>query len=55
MKITCTQLEKDWLIDALMNTETPCFFETTGTYINCENCKKCLNEKIEWEIKDGEL
>lgn len=53
MKITCTQEEKEWLIESLMTAETICIF-ADGDYNGCGECRECLNEKIEWEIKGGE-
>ena len=55
MKIICTQEEKEWLIEAIMNSDSHCFFVEDYSYMNCgDNCKDCLYKKIEWEIKGGE-
>ena len=41
MKITCTELEKEWVLKK-------------GNLIRCSpsnDCNKCLEDNIEWEIK----
>lgn len=54
MKIICTQEEKEWLIEAIMNSDEHCFFVEDHSYMNCgDNCRDCLCKKIEWEIKGG--
>lgn len=53
MKITCTQEEKEWLVESLMTSEPLCIFADED-FNRCGGCHECLDEKIEWEIEDGE-
>ena len=51
MNITCTQDEKERLILAIMNSEY-CVF--VGETPNCPNdCGKCIEKCVEWEITGG--
>ena len=53
MKIICTQEEKEQLIMvAICSSQCP-FAETKDH--NCDgslNCRKCIEEGLEWEIKE---
>ena len=53
MKITCTQAEKDWLVECLMTSEPICIF-ADDEFTGCGSCTECLDKQIEWEIEDGE-
>ena len=49
MKITCTNAEKEHFITRAC-VANECYFP-----FKCiDNCKKCLEEKIEWEVTDDE-
>lgn len=49
MKIICTESEKRAVINALADTSA-CY----GTKDCDGNCKECVENYIEWDIKDGE-
>ena len=49
MKIICTESEKQAVINALADTPA-CY----GTGDCNGNCKECVENYIEWEIKDGD-
>ena len=49
MKITCTQEEKDFLIDSYLNNRD-CACQNKSY----EDCYKCIEVSIEWQIEDGE-
>ena len=49
IEIKCTQQEKEKIIDALAYHNTKCIFEI-GT-CECDNCRKCLDKRIEWTIR----
>ena len=57
MKISCTNEEKETLTESIVESSM-CPFPL---YINCrtwlcnrEDCIKCVNKNIEWEIRDGD-
>ena len=57
MKITCTQDEKEMVVISMACSEHCPFDKTesvvcTGGYH--ENCRKCIEANVEWEIEDGE-
>lgn len=56
MKIVCTQEEKEMLIESIVkSTLCPLLASIDCPVEICQRqqCTKCMNEKIEWEIKDG--
>ena len=57
MKIICTKAEMDNFIECIVKSSL-CPFDGS---VDCpveicrrEQCMKCANEKIKWEIEDGE-
>ena len=51
MKIECTQEEKDNLIHAICVSDKPaCPFTVCGRF----GCDKCMEERIEWVIKNDD-
>ena len=57
MKITCTQKEKEMLIESIVKSPLCSFPESKHCYVEiCDStqCAKCMNETIEWKIEDGE-
>lgn len=55
MKIVCTQEEKEMLIETIVkSTLCPLLASIDCPVEICqrEQCTKCMNEKIEWEVTD---
>lgn len=57
MKIECTESEKNAIIRAAASSEMFCIFDNTQSVV-CRStqkvCGKCVEENIEWVIKEGE-
>ena len=55
MKIICTKEEKEGLVVAIM-TSYPCMINPSGCDMekDVDECWKCIDAKIEWEITDDE-
>ena len=54
MKISCTKKQKFMLIPAIARAND-CLFP--ADIVDCgkmENCEKCLEENIDWQIEDGD-
>ena len=58
MKITCTQDEKEMAILSMATSESFCPFDKTESVVCTggyhENCRRCIEKNVEWEIEDGE-
>lgn len=59
MKIECTENEKEAIIRTAASCEMFCIFDNTHTQnVVCRGtqkvCGKCVEENIEWVIKEGE-
>ena len=53
MTITCTQKEKEFIKTAFKDSDI-CPFDNTFGIMCSSNCEACIENRIEWEIKDGE-
>lgn len=51
MKITCTKLEKKWLVKALVEGDTCYHYACGDCYPTCE---ECVEKRIEWEIVEND-
>lgn len=54
MKITCTQEEKDRIILLVINNRLCVLDDKRREFCgNYRSCKKCLEDRIEWEIEEN--
>lgn len=54
MKISCTMKEKENMV-RILDTSDFCPFDGIETGFRCEpdRCGICIDEHIEWDVKDG--